>query len=205
MWALCVNEAIGISMSEIVQSILEGHRSILGNLEWNLGGIVGLATIVIEPKIINLQNVPRVISINGLELDGFQCYGLTLRNIERKDRSNEIIATAKRSLICESLEIIAENMARVARVVNGGDDPLITNDYFNADIRELWNGNNGKSDYSYLTMSKLVMMSFIFKKVLSTLRLLTEFWFKCNTRMKIQRNIGSIFLNPILQDVQLKC
>jgi hypothetical protein len=120
-------------------------ESILNNIEWNLAAFVSAAAIIINPKLLDLHNLPMRISSEGLDIDGFQAVGLALLEKDRKSRANELLAAAKRSLICESLEICADYLARGARIASGEGDPYVRDDYFSVDIRELWSGKPGRS------------------------------------------------------------
>jgi hypothetical protein len=126
--------------------VLRGdYESILGNIEWNLAGLVSAAMIIINPKLLHLQTVPLRIILDGLDLDGFQCLGLALIEKDRQARANELLAAAKRSLICESLEVCADFLARAARIASGERDPYAHEDYFSVDIKELWNAKRGRA------------------------------------------------------------
>ncbi len=133
------------TMKKKINKILSNHTSYLNNIEWTLGNLVGQAAIILKPETLNLQNVPKVISIDNLEIDGYQCLGISLLNKDRLARSNEIINSAKRSLICESLELTAEHLSRVARIKKNQVDPLDKEDFFSANIKELWNSKEGNS------------------------------------------------------------
>ena len=121
------------------------YESILNNIEWNLAGFVSAAFIIINPKLLDLQAVPMRISVDGLDIDGFQCLGLALIEKDRQPRANELLAAAKRSLICESLEVSADFLARAARIASCERDPYARDDYFSVDMRELWNTKRGRA------------------------------------------------------------
>jgi len=128
-----------------INSLLSDSRAIFNNIEWNLGAMVGIASIVINPKLINLNNAPLRIDVEGLDVDGFQCLGVALLEKDRMPRLNEIIAMAKRFLVCESLELAADFLVRASRIMYQGVDPYEKDQYFTVDIRELWNSNRGKA------------------------------------------------------------
>jgi len=122
-------------------------EGIYGNIEWNMAGLIMSAVLVLNPRLLFLQSIPEIISIDGLDIDGFQTFGLTLARHERKDRSNELIAAAKRSLVCESLEVGADLLVRCARILHSGKDPYEIDQNFTAKISELWNAKRGKAGY----------------------------------------------------------
>ena len=120
---------------------------IYNNLAWNFGGLVSAAALVIHPKVLYLQNIPAVIEVDGIKIDGFQCLGLTLLGVERKTRSNELISAAKRSLLCDSIEIGADSLIRASSLVEKNVDPYELDEFFSVDIKELWNSKKGKAGY----------------------------------------------------------
>jgi hypothetical protein len=125
--------------------LFSDFEAIFNNIEWNLGATIGIASIVINPKLIYLNNAPLRINVDGLDVDGFQCLGVALLEKDRMPRMNEIIAMAKRSLVCESLELAADFLVRASRIMYQGIDPYEKDQYFSVDIRELWNSNKGKA------------------------------------------------------------
>jgi len=128
-----------------IDVLLSNFRATFNNIEWNLGATVGIASIVLNPRLINLDNAPLRINVDGLDVDGFQCLGVALLEKDRMPRVNEIIAMAKRSLVCESLELAADFLVRASRIIYQGGDPYEKDQYFSVDIRELWNSNSGKA------------------------------------------------------------
>lgn len=127
--------------------MLNDERSIFNNIEWNLGGLIGMASVILLPKLINISNAPLRINGDGLDVDGFQCLGVALLEKDRKPRADELLAMAKRALICESLEMTADFLSRATRIAKFGQDPYEEDNYFSVDIRELWNPNEGKAGY----------------------------------------------------------
>jgi len=134
-----------LSNTQKIDDLLSDSRAIFNNIQWNLGATVGIASIIINPKLINLNNAPLRIDVEGLDIDGFQCLGVALLEKDRMPRLNEIIAMAKRSLVCESLELAADFLVRASRIMHQGIDPYENDQYFSVDIRELWNSNKGKA------------------------------------------------------------
>ncbi len=122
-------------------------KSIFSNIEWNLGALIGMASVVLSPKLINISNAPLRISADGLDVDGFQCLGVALLEKDRKPRADELLGMAKRALVCESLEMAADFLARAARIAKNGVDPYEDDDYFSVDIRELWNPKEGRAGF----------------------------------------------------------
>jgi len=120
-------------------------EGIYGNIEWNMKGLIMSAVLVFNPRFLFLQSIPKVISVDGLNIDGFEVFGLTLREYERENRAKELIAAAKRALICESLEVGADLLVRCARILSSGKDPYESNNYFTANISELWSTSKGKA------------------------------------------------------------
>lgn len=78
-------------------------------------------------------------------MDGFQCLGVALLEKDRKPRADELLGMAKRALMCESLEMAADFLARAVRIAKNGKDPHEDDDYFIVDIRELWNLKTGRA------------------------------------------------------------
>lgn len=134
-------------MSDVqkLKSLISDQQAIYANIQWNLGGLIGMAAIIEYPKLINLADAPLRIDIEGLDVDGLQCLGVALLEKDRQPRANELLAMAKRSLVCESLELAADFLVRSARVHSGGNDPYEEDNYFSIDIRELWNVKPGKA------------------------------------------------------------
>jgi len=120
-------------------------KSIFSNIEWNLGALIGMASVVLAPKLVNISNAPLRISADGLDVDGFQCLGVALLEKDRKPRADELLGMAKRVLMCESLEMAADFLTRAVRIAENGKDPYEDDDYFSVDIRELWNPKTGRA------------------------------------------------------------
>jgi hypothetical protein len=131
--------------AEKIIRLLNDEKSIFSNIEWNLGALIGMASVVLSPKLVNISNAPLRISADGLDVDGFQCLGVALLEKDRKPRADELLGMAKRTLMCESLEIAADFLARAVRIAENGKDPYEDDDYFSVDIRELWNPKKGRA------------------------------------------------------------
>ncbi|HED05588.1 MAG TPA: hypothetical protein ENI61_02755 [Ignavibacteria bacterium] len=129
----------------LLNNILSDTNSILENIKWNMGGLIGIISLISNPQMYFLPSIPLRINIEDLNIDSYQCLGISLLEKDRKHRIDELLASAKRSLICESLEISADSLVRVSRIMITGNDPYQNDDYFNTDIRELWNPKNGKA------------------------------------------------------------
>jgi hypothetical protein len=112
--------------AEKIIRLLNDEKSIFSNIEWNLGALIGMASVVLSPKLVNISNAPLRISADGLDAD-------------------ELLGMAKRTLMCESLEIAADFLARAVRIAENGKDPYEDDDYFSVDIRELWNPKKGRA------------------------------------------------------------
>jgi len=125
--------------------IISDTQSIFNNIEWNLGGLIAAAVLIRNPKLLYLNNIPVVIEVDGLKLDGFQALGISLLGKDRKARADELLGAAKRALLCEALEIGADSLVRAIRLVQTGVDPYSSDNYFSANIKELWNSNKGKA------------------------------------------------------------
>ncbi len=128
-----------------LEQLQKDAHSIYGNIEWNLGGIIGMAVVTANPKLISLSNAPMRIDIDGMSLDGFQCLGLSLLEKDRKPRADELFGLAKRALMCEALEIAADFLVRAVRIVNTDEDPYEIDSYFSVNIRELWNSKSSRA------------------------------------------------------------
>ena len=131
--------------AEKIIRLLNDEKSIFSNIEWNLGALIGMASVVLSPKLVNISNAPLRISADGLDVDGFQCLGVALLEKDRKPRADELLGMAKRTLMCESLEMAADFLARAVRIAENGKDPYEDDDYFSVDIRELWNSKKGRA------------------------------------------------------------
>jgi len=131
--------------AEKIIRLLNDEKSIFSNIEWNLGALIGMASVVLSPKLVNISNAPLRISADGLDVDGFQCLGVALLEKDRKPRADELLGMAKRALMCESLEMAADFLARAVRIAENGKDPYEDDDYFSVDIRELWNPKKGRA------------------------------------------------------------
>ena len=131
--------------AEKIVRLLNDEKSIFSNIEWNLGALIGMASVVLSPKLVNISNAPLRISADGLDVDGFQCLGVALLEKDRKPRADELLGMAKRALMCESLEMAADFLARAVRIAENGKDPYEDDDYFSVDIRELWNPKKGRA------------------------------------------------------------
>jgi hypothetical protein len=131
--------------SDKINLLVNDSQSIFNNIEWNLGGLVGIASLVLNPKLVNITQAPLLINADDLEVDGLQCLGVALLEKDRQARSSELIAMAKRTLVCESLEMTADFLVRSTRILNSGQDPYDKNENFNVNIKELWNSKEGKA------------------------------------------------------------
>lgn len=136
---------IKISEIEKLKKLQQDAHAIYNNIEWNLGGLIGIASITLNPKLINISVAPMKITVEGLDLDGFQCLGVALIEKDRKPRVDELLAMGKRVLVCESLEMAADFLVRASRIITSGSDPYEIDNFFNVDIKELWNFNQGKA------------------------------------------------------------
>ncbi|RLB04002.1 MAG: hypothetical protein DRG83_05790 [Deltaproteobacteria bacterium] len=132
---------------EKLRKLQKDAEGIYGNIEWNMAGLIMSAVLVLNPRFLFLQSIPKVIPVDGLNIDGFQVFGLTLAEHEREDRAKELIAAAKRALICESLEVGADLLVRCARILHSGKDPYEIDQNFTANISELWNARRGKAGH----------------------------------------------------------
>lgn len=121
--------------------------AVYGNIQWNLGGVVGIAAIILNPSLLFISNIPSMISVSGLTLNGNQCLGTALAQQERRDRATELVNAAKRSLICEALELAADFLVRASRISSSGTDPYEDDDYFSSDIKELWNSKANRAGW----------------------------------------------------------
>ena len=119
--------------------------AIYNNIEWNFGGLIGMAVIILNPKLLHISNIPMRIEVDGLSVDGFQCLGIALPEKDRKGRANELFAMARRSLICEALEVGADFLVRAVRIASSGTDPYELDNYFSVNIRELWIPRDGRA------------------------------------------------------------
>ena len=131
---------------KIIRLVNDG-KSIFSNIEWNLGALIGIASVVLSPKLVDISNAPLRINADGLDVDGFQCLGVALLEKDRKPRADELLGMAKRALMCESLEMAADFLTRAARIAKNGIDPYEDDDYYSVDIRELWNPKEGRAGY----------------------------------------------------------
>jgi hypothetical protein len=131
--------------SHALSKLRRDADAMLGNLEWNVGGLLGLSVIIQRPAVINLQSAPTSIEVDGLAVDGFQCLGLSLLQRDRKARTEEVLALARRCLICESTELATDYLVRASRLANGKEDPYNGAEYFSVDFTELWNPKKGKA------------------------------------------------------------
>lgn len=130
---------------ERLRQIKRDAEGIYGNIEWNLGGLVASAALISTPQLLFLQAVPPQVEVEGLVFDGFQVMGLTLSRAERGPRANELIAAAKRALICEAFEVGAELLVRAVRILHSGRDPYEIDEYFSISFQELWSAQQGKA------------------------------------------------------------
>ena len=128
-----------------LQHLLEDTRSIYNNIQWNLGGLIGIAALIGNPNMLCLQQVPRRIEVDGLNVDGFQCVSLSLLDRERSARADEILAAAKRALVCEALEITADALVRAGHILQSCSDPYEKDEFFSVNIKDLWNPNPPKA------------------------------------------------------------
>jgi len=134
-----------MTKKELLNTLLTDSKSIFENIRWNMGGVVGIISLIKKPQMFNLSNIPLRIKIEELDIDLFQCLGISLLQKDRQPRIQELLASTKRSLICESLEITADNLVRTSKIISTGIDPYNHEDYFNADIRDLWNTTKGRA------------------------------------------------------------
>lgn len=130
---------------ELLNQVLSDTKSIFQNIQWNMGGLAGIAALIAKPQMYFTPNIPLRIDIDGLNIDLYQCLGISLLEKDRSPRIDELLASAKRSLICESLEITADALVRTSRIILTGKDPYRNENYFNAEIKELWNSSKGKA------------------------------------------------------------
>lgn len=128
-----------------LQKLRADAQGIYGNIEWNLAGLIAAAILIQHPEMLFLPNIPRQVTVNGLALDGFQLMGLTLRHAERAVRSNELIAAAKRSLICEAFEVGTEMLVRAIHILHSGHDPYELEDGFSANFSDTWSSRKERA------------------------------------------------------------
>ena len=129
----------------MIDQIENDIQSILTNIEWNLGGLIGLGVLYSNPKIVFLQNAPLTIDVEGLKVDGFQAMGISLLEKDRKCRIDETFALAKRMLICEALETSADYLYRLIEFKKSGEVPYESESILNVSISDLFNSTKGKS------------------------------------------------------------
>jgi hypothetical protein len=149
----------------VLENLQNDAQAIYDNIEWNLGGLMGMAAIIKNPNLLNLTSAPLVLEVDGLSVDGFQCLGIALLAKDRQNRAEELLAMARRSLLCEALEVAADFLTRAAQVSASGMDPYERDNYSSVDIRDLWNSTTGKAG----SLIKQVDREF-FEKLVAPLR-----------------------------------
>ena len=123
-------------------------RSSLNNIEWNAAALCGISGLIAQPELLNKTSIQEIIEIDSFELNFHQATGLSLQNGDRQSRINELISAAKRSLICDSIEIIANYTYRAVRILNTGRDPIEQKDQFSIKLMHLHTKKkNNPSEY----------------------------------------------------------
>ena len=122
-------------------------QGILKTVETNVSGLVGLAAIVTNPALFLskavLEKEKIEISVEDLKPDGRLVYGIALSPEARDQRRSQLLALGKRHLLCDSLEVLADYLARMARIRSLGADPYAQDEHFSVDISDLWNPKPG--------------------------------------------------------------
>jgi len=59
-----------------------------------------MASVVLTPKLVNISIAPLRISIDGLDVDRFQCLGVALLEKDKKPHVDELLGIANRALMC---------------------------------------------------------------------------------------------------------
>ena len=121
------------------------QKALFSHIELNFGGLVGIAVITSTPKLIDLAQAPLRLNIEGLDLDALQCLGVASLQKDRQPRANELIAMAKRLLVCSSIEFCADFLCRASKISVSGKDPYEEDNNFSTDIKDLWNSKIGKA------------------------------------------------------------
>lgn len=124
-------------------------QGILQSVETTAAGLVGLSAIVTDHALFLSKAIleKEIIEIKADDwiIDGRRVYGIALSPKARERRRSQLHVLGKRLLLCDSLEVVADHLARMARITSVGADPYAQDDYFSVDIRELWNQGPGRA------------------------------------------------------------
>lgn len=98
----------------LLNEIKNNYNSKMSNILWNVGNYIGLGWLIKHPQLLNISLIPPTsLEVDGLRVDAYQAFGLALIERDRTARAEEIIAGAKRSLICDSSEIFCDTICRL--------------------------------------------------------------------------------------------
>ncbi len=128
-----------------LQKLLSDTSLIYRGIEGLVRTLIGAGTLIRNSQMLRPEQITKEFKLDGFVIDGPWSLGLAMSSEEVEHYSQSLVALANRELICDTLQITADVLARAARILLSGKDPYALDTYFSGNIAELWADKTGRA------------------------------------------------------------